>query len=242
MITGGPSRLRRFAWATALSGCAIAFTPGTPAAAQEMDNATFHYSLLELDASSTQGPDVFRWGASGWIGNDFDRLWWSTEGEGYDGELGEVEMMALYGHYFRRFWDFVVGYRHDLEPTSQGYLTIGLMGLAPYWFEVGLFGFVNDKGKPSLRLDAEQDLLITQRLILTLEGELDWLLTSDEELDLDAGASALKLGIRTRYEIRRKFAPYLDLTWVREGDPRTPEPGHTDVEGLRFGVGVRLIH
>ena len=136
----------------------------------------------------------------------------------------------------------VVGYRHDLEPTSQGYLTVGLMGLAPYWFEVGLFAFLSDHGKPSIRLDAENDLYLTQRLVLTLEGEIDWLVTADSELDLAAGLGSLELGLRTRYEIRRKFAPYFDLTWVRESDPRSPVPGLTDTEGLRLGAGLRLIY
>ncbi|NCG31595.1 MAG: copper resistance protein B [Proteobacteria bacterium] len=210
--------------------------------AQEMDNAIFHHSMLDVDAASSAGSTVGRWNASGWIGTDFDRLWWSTSGEGAESELDEFETMLLYGHYARRFWDIVVGYRHDFKPTSQGYLTVGLMGLAPYWFEVGLFGFVSDSGKPSLRLDAENDLYLTQRLVLTLEGEVDWLLTADDELDLAAGIASLGLGLRTRYEIRRKFAPYVDLTWVREKDLRTPVPGGIELNGLRIGAGLRLIY
>jgi len=79
------------------------------AAAQEVDNAIFHYSLLEVDASSTPGPAVGRWRGAGWIGTDFDRLWWSTEGERAGGAFGEVEAMLLYGKYVRRFWDLVIG-------------------------------------------------------------------------------------------------------------------------------------
>lgn len=217
--------------------CAPAATP-----AQEADNAIFHYSMLDVDAASAPGATVSGWDAAGWIGTDFDRLWWSTTGEAAGGDIDEFETIVLYGRYVRRFWDLVVGYRHDLEPASQGYLTVGVMGLAPYWFEVGLFGFVSDQGKPSIRLDAENDLYITQRLVLTLEGEIDWLVTSDDELDLDAGIGSLELGLRTRYEVRRKFAPYLDLKWVRESDPRSPETGALETEGLRLGAGLRLIY
>jgi len=227
-----------------LSALVVASIVTTPeeVSAQEMDNAIFHYSMLDVDAASFAGPAVGRWDGSGWIGTDFDRLWWSTSGEGAERALDEFETMLLYGHYARRFWDVVVGYRHDLKPTSQGYLTVGLMGLAPYWFEVGLFGFVSDHGKPSLRLDAENDLYLTQRLVLTLKGEVDWLLTADDELDLGAGTGSLELGLRTRYEIRRKFAPYVDLTWVREKDVRTPVPGGLEFEGLRIGAGLRFIY
>ena len=91
-------------------------------------------------------------------------------------------------------------------------------------------------------LDAENDLYLTQRLVLTLEGEVDWLLTADDELDLAAGIASLELGLRTRYEIRRKFAPYVDLTWVREKDLRTPLPGGIELDGLRIGAGLRLMY
>jgi copper resistance protein B len=212
------------------------------AAAQEVDNAVFHYSLFEVDASSTPGPTVGRWRGAGWIGTDFDRLWWSTEGERAGGAFGDADAMLLYGKYVRRFWDLVIGYRQDIEPTVQGYLGFGLMGLAPYWFEVSLLGFVSQRGRPSLRFEADTDLFITQRLVLQPSGYVDWLITSDNALDKAPGANTVELGMRIRYEIRRKFAPYLDLTWVKEKGLRTPVPGDPATEGLRLGAGLRLIY
>ena len=218
--------------------------PGAPAAlaGQELDNGVFHYSLIDADAARSADATIGRWEGSGWIGTDFDRFWWNTSGEAADGGLYEAEAMVLYGHYARRFWDLVVGYRHDFEPTSQGYLTFGVMGLAPYWFEVGLFGFVSDQGEPSVRFEGENDMYLTQRLVLQLRTDLDWLLTADDELDLESGLRTLQLGLRTRYEIRRKLAPYLDLTWSREKARRTPIVGEIEVEGFRLGVGIRLIY
>ena len=149
--------------------------------------------------------------------------------------------MMLYGHYVRRFWDVVVGYRQDIEPVAQGYLAIGVTGLAPYWFEVGAFGFVSQEGRPSVRLEADTDLFLTQRAVLTLGGEMDVLITDDERLGLGSGVSDLELGLRTRYEIRRKFAPYIDLLWVREQEAI---PGGSSVveSGFRLGAGLRLIY
>ena len=209
---------------------------------QEMDNGVFHFSQLEVDASRIEGSALNRWDGSGWIGTDFDRLWWSTEGEYADGSLGSVEAMALYGHYFRRFWDVVVGYRQDIEPTAQGYLAFGLAGLAPYWFEVGAFGFISQDGQPSVRLEADTDLFLTQRFILTLGGELDWLLTDDDRLDLDRGIAEVELGLRTRYEIRRKFAPYFDLSWIREKERLEAGVGTVTESALRVGIGLRLVY
>lgn len=213
----------------------------TPAAGQEQDNMIFHFSQLEVDASRVDETALSRWDGSGWIGTDFDRLWWSTEGEGLGSDLGSAEAMMLYGHYVRRFWDVVVGYRQDIEPVAQGYLAIGVTGLAPYWFEVGAFGFVSQEGRPSVRLEADTDLFLTQRAVLTLGGEMDVLITDDERLGLGSGVSDLELGLRTRYEIRRKFAPYIDLLWVREQEAI---PGGSSVveSGFRLGAGLRLIY
>ncbi len=209
--------------------------------AQEMDNHVFHWTQFELDAARFDESSFGRWDGAGWIGTDFDRLWWSTQGEATDAAVGSAEAMALYGHYFRRFWDVVVGYRQDIEPVPQGYLAFGVAGLAPYWFEVGADAFVSQEGKPSLRLEAETDLLLTQRLILSLGGEADWLLTDDTRLGLDAGVSDLELGFRTRFEVRRKFAPYLDLLWVREKEA-VPGAGPVVESGLQIGAGLRLIY
>ena len=213
------------------------------AAGQEMDNMVFHFSQLELDASRIDRTGVAHWDASGWIGTDFDRVWWSAEGQQSGGAIGEAEFTALYGHYVRRFWDVAVGYRQDLEPRAQGYLAFGVAGLAPYWFEFGALGFISQEGEPSIRLEADTDLFLTQRLILTLGGELDWLLTEDDRLGLDNGIAELELGLRTRYEIRRKFAPYFDLLWVREKES-LGTPGFSPVteSDLRIGVGLRLIY
>ena len=219
----------------------LALLPAT-SAGQDFDNAIFHHSLLEVDGARSSGLTVGRWTGAGWIGTDFDRLWWSTEGERVGGAFGDAEAVVLYGRYARRFWDLVVGVRQDFEPVTQSYLGFGIQGLAPYWFEVSLLGFVSRRGKPSLRLEAENDLYLTQRLVLQPAAEIDWLLTADDRLDYDAGISSLELGARVRYEIRRKLAPYVDLTWVRETDPRTPVPGGVEVEGIRLGAGLRLIY
>jgi len=236
--------MNAIARSAALALVFTAVAPGDQAAlgGQALDNGIFHYSLIDADASRGADATIGRWEGSGWVGTDFDRLWWSTSGEAADGGLYEAETMVLYGHYARRFWDLVVGYRHDFEPTSQGYLAFGVMGLAPYWFEVGLFGFVSDQGKPSVRFEGENDLYLTQRLVLQLRTEVDWLITADDELDLESGSRRLRFGLRPRYELRRKFAPYLDFTWSSERARRTPSVGDFDADGFRLGVGVRLIY
>ena len=219
-------------------------TSGAPlsVAGQELDDVLFHFSLIDASASRTGDATIGRWESSGWIGTDYDRVWWNTSGEAADGGFHEAEAMVMYGHYARRFWDLVIGYRQDFEPTTQGYLTFGVMGLAPYWFDVALFGFISDQGKPSVRLEGENDLYLTQRLVLQVGAELNWLLTEDDELDLASGLRELRFGLRTRYEIRRKLGPYLDLTWSRDESRHTANASEVDAERFRLSVGIRLIY
>lgn len=216
--------------------------PGPANAQHMMDNAVFHYSVLDVDATRVNEAMSSRWDAAGWVGTDFDRLWWSTNGEGVDRELESAEVELLYGRYVRTFWDVVVGYRQQIEPVSQAYLTFGLMGLAPYWFEVALMGAISHRGAPSLQLEAENDLFVSQRLVVTVGGELDWLITDDDGFDLPSGVGAAEVGLRARYEIRRKFAPYLDLTWERVPQARIPIAGGGEASGFRLGAGLRLIY
>ena len=222
---------------------ATLFSPlAEPARAQEFDKAIFHYSQLELDTSRSPGSTLGTWEANGWIGTDFDRLWWSTEGERFGDEFEDVELTLVYGHYVRRFWDLAVGVRQEIEPVSQSYLTFGVMGLAPYWFEVELFGALSDNGRPSVRLEADTDLFVTQRLILQPLLHLDILVVDDADLGLESGMRSFEVGFRTRYEIRRKFAPLVSLKWVSEQEQGVVVPGEPDLGGFRLGLGVRFIY
>ena len=93
---------------------------------------------------------------------------------------------------------------------------LSVQGLAPYFFEVEAELFLGSGGQTGLRLEAEYELLITQRLILTPHLELDVFGEDDRGRGIGAGASALEFGARLRYEIRREFAPYVGLRGIRK--------------------------
>ena len=57
-------------------------------------------------------------------------------------------------------------FRRQMVELVRAGRTFGIVGLAPYWFEVELFGAVSDNGRHSVRVEAETDLFVTQRLIL----------------------------------------------------------------------------
>lgn len=208
-----------------------------PAGAQEKDNPIFSYSRLETDAARAPGAvGVWSWDATGWIGTDNDRLWWRTFGERSRGAFTEAEAQLLYGRYVRTFWDVVVGYRQELRPTETAFLTGGIQGLAPYWFDISLLGYLSQRGKVGVRFEIETDWFLTQRLILRPGARFDWDATADPRRERPAGFNYREVGLRMRYEIRRKFAPYVDVSYI--GESGTLETG---ARGFRFGAGLWLI-
>jgi copper resistance protein B len=82
------------------------------------------------------------------------------------------------------------------------------------FFEVESSVYYGEEGRTAFRLATQRDLLVTQRLVLQPELELDAYGRDDPEKHINAGLSDLKLGLRLRYELRREIAPYLGVRWV----------------------------
>ncbi len=72
---------------------------------------------------------------------------------------------------------------------------------------------MGEGGKTALRLSADYDILLTQRLILQPGAELNFYGQRDQERDLGDGLSNATAGLRLRYEFSRQFAPYLGVEW-----------------------------
>jgi copper resistance protein B len=171
-----------------------------------------------LEYQPNEGADQLLWDAQGWYGTDRDKLWLKSEGTYNldDGKVDEAELQALVSRAVTTFFDAQVGIRHDVTPNpSRTYAVVGLQGLAPYFLELDSAAFLSDKGDVTARIEAEYDLLLTQRLILQPRVELDLAAQNVEELGIGAGLSGLELGLRLRYEVRRQFAPYIGVSWKR---------------------------
>lgn len=214
-----------------------------PGAMPEHDSQIFSLSRIQIDATHTGGDFVGSWAGEGWVGNDFDRLWWTAEGESVGGSVADAQLSAMYGRYLTTFWDVVIGYRRDFRPVGVNYLTAGIRGLAPYWFDVDARLSVSDRGKLSATTDIATDWLLTQRLITRPELHFDWPLMRDPVRDLEPGLGDASVGIATRYEFRREFAPYINVRWTRRtGDANVSEvPGGRDVTGWTLRGGLWLM-
>jgi len=237
--TGGA----RLAAVLLLAATAWAPRPDLVLAAEGAQILTF-VEADQLEYRAGSGEDTFSWDAQGWVGGDYDKIWVKTQGDDpLDGPVKNAEIQVLYSRTLAPFWDLQIGGRYDPKPEpSRGFAVLGIQGLAPYFFEVDAAGFVSDEGDISARLEAEYELLITQRLIAKPSAEINVAAQDVEELGIGSGLSQVDLGLRFRYEIVRELAPYLGVSWERAIGPTADRARRngTDVGELTFVTGVRF--
>lgn len=204
----------------------------------------FHAIRLETDIGANRDGLVTTWDLDGWIGSDYNKLWFKSEGEVQEGGITErAEYWAMYSRNVAEFWDAQIGIRYDDQPNSTTYLTAGFNGLAPYLFETEAHLFVSDEGDITARIRQENDMLITQKLITQPYFEINFSGQDVPEQERGAGLTSGEFGIQTRYEINRKFAPYVDLRYERKfGETSAIAKKHGESQDDAIAsVGLRLM-
>jgi copper resistance protein B len=152
--------------------------------------------------------------AQAWAGGDSNKLWLKLDGERTNRKLGATRSEALWAHSVATYWDTQLGLRHDFgDGPQRTWAAFGVQGIAPYWFDLQATAYVGEKGRSALRLESEYDLLLTQRLILQPDLKVNFYGKADPQRKLGAGLSDVDGGLRLRYEVTRKFAPYLGVVW-----------------------------
>lgn len=218
-------------------GAALALSLSSAfAAAHEMPEL-FAATRIETDSGKAGDERIDSWDANGWVGSDFNRLAWKTEGEVEAGDVHDAEAQLLYSRYVAPFWDFQIGLRHDFEPASRNYLAIGMQGLAPYGFEIDIAAFVRSDGKLFMRTDFEYELLMTNRFIVSPFVLADWAATGSERDAIKGGLYSLEAGLNARYEFSRSVAPYVEVA-------RVEQPGASADEDANYTIaraGIRLL-
>jgi copper resistance protein B len=150
-----------------------------------------------------------------WFGGTYNRAVLKAEGEVAGGKLQDARTELLWGHAVSTFWDTQLGVRVDNgEGPNREWLAFGVQGLAPYWFEVDATAYAGPSGRTALRLSAEYDLLITQRLVLQPRVEVNFYGKSDEAREIGSGLSNGTVGLRLKYQVTRQFMPYIGVEWA----------------------------
>jgi copper resistance protein B len=204
--------------------------------------AFLSFNLAEYQVR--QGRDGYRWDGEGWYGGDINRVTVKSEGEGTFGKgVEEAEVQLLYSRAIDPYFNLQAGVRQDLgSGPKRTYATIGFEGLAPYWFEVEGALFLSNKGDVLGRFEGYYDQRITQRLIVQPRAEVNFALQNVPESGIGSGLSDVELGLRLRYEVKKEFAPYIGVEWVRKiGDTaRFARAAGEDANVTNFVAGIRF--
>lgn len=247
--------------ATVLAGCcaAVLLVGSAGLAAQTMkqtmkmampEHRFTHAWLDQLegrsDGSLSGGAsNAFRWDGEAWHGGDENRLWLKSEGFAAGAGVTDGDHELLYDRPIPRlrYFDAQVGVRADLDSDpARAWLALGVEGLAPFHFEFAPTLYLRNGGRVAGRIVAMEDLLLTERLIAQPEAELNFYSRDDAPRGVGSGLSVADTGLRVRYEITRKFAPYVGFAWNRRfADAATDarllgEPASQP----RFVFGLRL--
>lgn len=204
-------------------------------------NSFFIFEKLEWQ--DADDASALNWEAQGWIGGDVDRLWLRSEGERTDAKTEEAEVHALWGHAISPWWDMVGGVRQDFKPGDpQTWAAFGIQGMALYNFEAQATAYLGEGGQTAARLEADYDILLSNKLILQPTAEFNFYGKNDAQRGVGSGLSESDVGLRLRYEIRPEFAPYIGVTWNKAYGKTADyarDEGENDNEA-RLVLGVRL--
>lgn len=208
-----------------------------------MDQATYFHGILdEFEGRYSPGKSDFRWDGEAWYGTDYDRVWIRSEGTVSGGKMGDGQQELLYSHAISTYFNLQGGVRADLDDgPERTWGAFGIQGLALYQFELQATGYVSDRGRFAGRLEGSYDFLLTNRLILQPQAELNFYTKSDAARQVGSGLSDIDAGLRLRYEIWRKFAPYVAVTYAGQiGQARHIVQGQGERSGsTRFTFGIR---
>jgi copper resistance protein B len=181
-----------------------------------MDQGIFAHAIFnQLEGRFNGSNTEFRWDGQGWVGTDYDKLWIKSEGTlQSNGTLDDGQQQFLYSRAVTTYFDLQGGLRSDIDSRpTRNWAAFGIQGLAPYFFDLEVTGYVSGEGHFAGKLEASYDLLLTQRLVLQPQIEVNLYSKADPARLVGAGFSDIDTGIRLRYEFTRNFAPYLGVVY-----------------------------
>ena len=207
------------------------------------DGVYMHGSFDQFEGRVGGADNAFRWSGHAWIGGDRNKLWLKSEGFAFGrGRVEDGHHELLYGRAISAYADLQAGIRSDWDSaTGRTWAALGVQGLAPLFFNYGATAYLSDRGHAAVRLAVFQDILLTQRLILQPIVELNFYSKADRARAVGAGLSDIDTGVRLRYEISRKFAPYIGISYA-EKFGETASMGRQageNTDALRFVFGIR---
>lgn len=198
------------------------------------DSVILAHLLVDQFEARLGASAAFWWEAEGWVGSDESRLYLLTEGEAANGVVTGGQHELLYDRPISTYFDLRAGVRGDVDSAhTRSWAALGIAGLAPYFVHLTGTLYASDGGHFAAKGTASYDLLLTQRWIVTPAVQINAYSRPDPDRRIGSGLSGIEAGMRLRYEISRKFAPYLGVSYERN------VAAGAAVSATRIALGVR---
>lgn len=155
-----------------------------------------------------------RWDVTAWYGKPLDSIQLTSEGEDWQGKQADASVQLAWNHAVLPFWNAQFGVRQDMgNGSDRRWAMLGVAGTFPWFVEGELAAYWGEAGRLAARAEASHDLRITQRVLLESSAEV-WLYDRDDRVNgIESGLSQVSAGLRLRYQLWRRFAPYIGMTW-----------------------------
>jgi copper resistance protein B len=197
--------------------------------------------LDQLEWRMGKAKDGLAWQGRAWTGGDLDRFLIRSEGAMAGGTVEHGEVRALWSHAIGPYANLETGVRQDFgHGPARTHATIGVDAMLPYWIEAEGAVFLSHKGDVTARVELTHDMRLTNRLILQPRLEADLSAQDVPELGLGSGVTEMSAGLRLRYAIQPRLAPYVGVHRERKfGDTaRFARAAGEGTEATSFVAGV----
>lgn len=161
-----------------------------------------------------------------------------------NGRLEHSQLDLLWSSAFSAYFDaqFGASVSHYDNGVDRQFFALGVQGLAPYWFEVNATAYVGSNGHATIVLDAEHEILLTQKLVFQSRVGLTFNSKDERENLLGKGLSSNDFEFRLRYEFTPQFAPYIGITFSNTFDAtaRLRRSANLSEHDTQWVTGIRL--
>lgn len=209
-----------------------------------------NYQLTTIESKWTQnksGHGAVQSELETWFGGDIHKVFFRAAHEKAESEQPSYSSELLYSRNIADFWDLQAGvrYRYDDAKTTdkdQVDAVVGLYGMAQYFFETEAYLYAGQDQRWSMSLHSERDILLTQKLIVQPYVGADIVLRDQSKFAEKSGLSSVEAGLETRYEISKKFMPFIDVSYqYKKGVKETPWQAATATDkDWYYGAGLRV--
>lgn len=203
--------------------------------ANEHGGEIYQSSSIETEwLNSNQGVGLWSNELESKVGTDQHKFVFQLETQKSESDQTEYEATALYSRFLREFWDAQIGvrYRDDRNQAEAIDAVIGIHGLAPYFFETAAYVYVGDDDYVALSIDAERDVLLTQKLIAKPYVDMNVVLNKSAK-NQKKGVHEAQMGIETRYEFTKQWMPFMKIAYRYD---QQYEQKHQAM----YGAGIRF--